>query len=238
MRQLLCYIFLLNFLFSKGQEPVINFSDAVRVNLSEYKAAYVAALDAKNHELAQFLFDSLVNEQLLGTKFNYLSLKRVDNPRIKLKKIKKPIALITHCHWMVKNRGEIQAINKIAREYHNKMTFIVLYYDTKEDALKPSRKFNKHVIVCHAHDKNKYDLFVVKTLRNTLGFPNLIVMDENKIIHKINRGTGVHVDLKTPLKKAKDLNYEYYKKEIAPMIQRIDSINESKRKRKGLFFKK
>lgn len=238
MRLLLLCLFSITHLLLRGQEPIVNFTDAVRVNLSEYKASYIAALDAKNHELAQFLFDSLVNEQLIGTKFNYLSIKRIDNGRLKLKKIRKPIVLFTHTNWMVKNRGEIQAINKVAREYHKKMTFIVLYFDTKEDALKVSRKFNKHVIVCNAHDKNKYDMFLIKTLRNTLGFPNLYVIDENKIIHKIKRGTGVHVDLKTPLKKAKDINYEHFKNELAPMIHRIDSINEAKRSNRKSFFKK
>lgn len=237
MKLLLTYIFVLISLSLLGQvQEDVHFSDAVRVNLSKFKLNYGEAIDQRDTLTANMLFDSLVAHQLKGTKFNYLSLKKVRGGRYRFRKSKKPIVIITYANWIAKGKGEVQAINKIARENHKKIDFIFLFWDTKEDAQKASKKFNKNIIVCYAHDKYRNDQYIVKTMKKTLGFPRTYFIDENKRIIDIKRGFSTFVPYKTPLKKAKDINYNFLKSKYQIMFTRVDSLEIIRKNKKKLWF--
>jgi thiol-disulfide isomerase/thioredoxin len=238
--RLLLTIFILSITFSSvGQvEEEINFSDAVRVNLSKFRSNYGEAIDQRDTITANMLFDSLVAHQLVGTKFNYLSLKKVKGGRYRFKKSKKPIIIITYANWIAKGKGEVQAINKIAREHHKKIDFVFLYWDTKEDAQKASKKFNGHVIVCYAHDKYRNDQYIVKTMKKTLGFPRTYFIDENKKVIDIKRGFSTFVPYKTPLKKAKDINYDFLNSKYQVMFTRVDSLELIRKSKKKSWFRR
>jgi hypothetical protein len=239
MRLLLNLFLLFNSFNIIGQiEEEVNFSDAVRVNLSKFKTSYGEAIDQRDTITANMLFDSLVANQLVGSKFNYLSFKKVKGGRYRFKKAKKPIIIITYSSWVAKGKGEIQAINKIARENHKKIDFLFLYWDEKEDAQKASKKFNSHVIVCYAHDKYRSDQYVVKTMKKTLGFPRTYFIDENKKIMDIKRGFSTFLPHKTPLKKAKDIHYNFLKSKYEIMFLRVDSLELHKKNNTKSWFRR
>lgn len=232
------FLFIISFNLFGQVEEEINFSDAVRVNLSKFKSSYGEAIDQRDTLTANMLFDSLVAHQLVGTKFNYLSFKKVKGGRYRFKKAKKPIIIITYANWIAKGKGEIQAINKIARENHKKFDVIFLYWDTKEDALKPSKKFNQYITVCYAHDKYRSDQYIIKTMKKTLGFPRTYFIDENKKIMDIKRGFSNFVPYKTPLKKAKDLNYNFLKKKYQIMFSHVDSLEMVRKSQRKSWFRR
>lgn len=222
--------------FCQDSDTLVNFTSAIRVNLSKFKQYQQDALDDKDIEKVQLIFDSLVQNQIVGSKFNFLSIRKMNGGKLRFKRIKKPIVIITHTDWLVKNKGELQALNKLAREYKNKISFVFIYWNNKEGARKSARKMNSNIIVCYADENYKYDNRIVKMMRNTLGFPTSYQITENKIIMNVDRGIGKFVSPKTPLKKAKDENYDFIKNRLNPIIQVADSLERNKKKRKFLFF--
>uniref|UniRef100_UPI004049CB7F hypothetical protein n=1 Tax=Flavobacterium sp. TaxID=239 RepID=UPI004049CB7F len=222
--------------FCQGDDDIVNFTSAIRVNLSKFKQDQKDALEDKDLDRVEFLFDSLVQNQIIGSKFNFLKVRKMNGGKLYFKKVNKPIVIITHTDWLVKNKGELQALNKLAREYKKKVSFIFIYWNNKENARKSARKFNRNITVCYADEEYKYDNRIVKMMRNTLGFPTSYQITEKKLIMDVDRGIGKFVAFKTPLNKAKEQNYEYLKQKLSPILQHADSIYPQKKKRKFLFF--
>jgi thiol-disulfide isomerase/thioredoxin len=98
------------------QEPSKSFTEAIRTNFVKYKNQSSEAYRIGDFERGQFLFDSLVQNQLIGSKFNDYTLKRINNRKLKMSKVKKPIFLVTYAAWCIPGKGEIPALNKLAKE--------------------------------------------------------------------------------------------------------------------------
>lgn len=222
--------------FTQSNDTIINFTSAIRVNLSEFKKNQQIALNQKETEKVGVLFDSLVQHQIVGTYFDFLSVRKINGGRLRFKKLKKPTIIFTHADWLVKNKGEVQAINKLAREYKNKVNFVFIYWIKKEIARKNSKKLNSNIIICFADEDYKYDFRMIKMMRNTLGFPTTYQMNEKRIIVNVEQGLGKFIPLNVSLKKAKDENYNYLKSKLEPTLSYADSLANIKPKRKFLFF--
>lgn len=226
----------LYFGFAQNNDTIIRFTSAVRVNLSEFKRHQQEALNQKDTEKAAILFDSLVQSQIVGTYFDFLSIRKINGGRFRFKKVKKPTVIFTHADWLVKNKGEVQAINKLAKEYKNKVNFVFINWIKEEAARKNSKKLNANVIVCFADEDYKYDFRMIKMMRNTLGFPTTYQMNEKRILINVEKGLGKFIPLNIPLKKAKDENYNYLKTKLEPTLSYADSLANLKPKKKFLFF--
>ena len=222
--------------FTQDNDTIVKFTSAVRVNLSEFKKNQQEALNQKDTEKVTVLFDSLVQNQIVGTYFDFLSVRKINGGRLRFKKLKKPTIIFTHADWLVKNKGEVQAINKLAREYKNKVNFIFIYWIKKEGARKNSKKLNSNIITCFADEDYKYDFRMIKMMRNTLGFPTTYQMNEKRIIIDVDQGIGKFIPLNVPLKKAKDENYDFLKSKLQPTLSYADSLANLKPKKKFLFF--
>ncbi len=126
------------------QESPKSFTEAVRTNFLKYKFQSSEAYRVGDFERGQFLFDSLVQNQLIGSKFNDYSLKRVSNRKLKMSKVKKPIFLITYAAWCIPGKGEIPALNKLAKE-NKDIEFIVIVWGKKQDVKKFAKKFSSQI---------------------------------------------------------------------------------------------
>lgn len=209
-------VFFILYLPTWAQEETKLFSEAVRTNFSHFKRQSNKAFKEGDFERGQFLFDSLVQNQLIGSKFNDYTLKRVSNRKLKMSKLKKPIFLITYAAWCVPGKGEIPALNKLAKEFHNEIEFIVIVFGKKQEVKKFSSKFNHHIEVCYAHKNYRNDNEIVENMKETLGFPTVYMMTSDLQLIDIKRGIVV-APLKTPLKKAIELNYLIYKERLAQL---------------------
>ena len=239
MRKFYSLVFIFAFVsfgFCQDNDTIVKFTSAIRVNLSKFKNHQQIALDHKEPEKAKILFDSLVHQQVKGSYFDFFSVRKVHGGRVRFKRLKKPVVMFTHTDWLVKNKGELQAINKLAREYRKSVTFLFIYWNNKEGAKKASKKLNSNIISCFADEDYKYDFRMVKMMRNTLGFPTTYQMNEHGIIRNVEQGIGKFIPLHVPLKKAKDDNYNYLKDKLQHTLQYADSLANLKPKRRFLFF--
>jgi thiol-disulfide isomerase/thioredoxin len=195
-------------LFSQGDS--IYFSNAIKIDLKKYKKDTALAYRKGDTERGKFLFDSLVDHRLTGTKFDDFTFKKAGGSKVKLSKYKKPIILITYASWCVTAKGEIPAINKLAKKYGKDVKFVVLFWDRKQNMKKIARKFNHNITVCYAHESYKNDEIIVAALKHTLGFPTSYYLDENLKVIDIRRCGIKQCPKKTPYERAYALNYNSY----------------------------
>jgi thiol-disulfide isomerase/thioredoxin len=203
----------LNLLAQSNEETPKLFTEAIRTNFLKYKYQSSEAYRLGDFERGQYLFDSLVNNQLVGSKFNDFSIKRISNKKLKISKLKKPIFLLTYASWCVPSKGEIPALNRLAKENKN-VEFIVIIWGKKKEAKKFSNKFSSKFEMCYAHKNYKNDDQIVQSMRETLGFPTCYMIDESLQVVSIKRGAA-QPPLRMPIKKAMEMNYEIFSERLS-----------------------
>ncbi|HTO36659.1 MAG TPA: redoxin domain-containing protein [Flavobacterium sp.] len=208
--------------FGQVEQPL--FSDAVRKNFQFFKTQSIQAYKYGDFERGQFLFDSLVQNQLIGSKFNDFTLRKVSNQKLKISKVKKPIFLVTYAAWCVPSKGEIPAINKLAKEYSKDIEFVVIVWGKKKEAKKFANKFNSKIEICYAHRNYKKDNNVVESMKETLGFPTCYMIDAQLQVTDIRRG-ALQLPLRTQSKKAVEENYLFFRERLNTLFL-PDSISK------------
>ncbi|WP_159802206.1 redoxin domain-containing protein [Flavobacterium sp. MK4S-17] len=203
-------------LFSQGDS--LYFSNAVRINLKKYKKESSLAFRTGNVERGKYLFDSLVDYRLTGTKMDNFTFKKVNRKKIKLNSFKKPVVLITYASWCVMSPGEIPALNKIAQKYKDDVAIVVLFWDRRNKMKRLARKFNRHITVCYAHESYKGDSNAVTSLKHTLGLPTSFYLDSKLHIVDIKRCGMQLCPKKTPYNKAYALNYNSFLEGLSTII--------------------
>ncbi|HEY0092417.1 MAG TPA: thioredoxin family protein [Flavobacterium sp.] len=222
MRLIILLFFALLLSYSgTSQTESLSFSDAIKPHLNKYNLQSDMEFERGNVARGQFLFDSLVQNYLVGSRFNEYALKNVNGGKLRFKKIRKPIFLITYASWCLLNKGEIAALNKLSSKYSKQICFVVLFWDKKENVRKAARKFGSRINVCYANEAYKNDAQIVATLKHTLGFPTSYLLDRNRQIIDIKRG-GVVTPKDTPYRNSFKLNYELFS-------ERLDEFNSKTR---------
>jgi thiol-disulfide isomerase/thioredoxin len=221
--QVLIFAALLLSQMAIGQDKTVMFSDAVKSNIKKYNTESDQIYEKGEIEKGQAMFDSLVKDHLVGSRFDDYSFKSVNSRKVKLSKIKKPVFIITYSSWCLLNKGEIAALNKLSRTYNDKVQFIVVFWDTKSDMKKLGRQFSGRIKVCYANEAYKNDASVVATLKHSLGFPTSYFLNSNLEVVDIKRG-GITVPPKTPVKKAIEMNYNVFNERLASFLEKKDQV--------------
>jgi thiol-disulfide isomerase/thioredoxin len=222
---LLTTLFTLFITLSYSQDTINYFSDAIRKNTKSYAKASNKAYERNNIKEGKDLFDSLVKNKLVGTKFDDFNLKVYKEKNVKINRINKPIFIITYASWCVITKGEIPALNILAKEHRDDMQIIVIFWDKKSDIKNIAYKFSDDIKVCYANENYAKDAHVVATIKHTLGFPTSIFIDENKNVVNIKHFENT-IKLKTPIKQAIITSYNYFSKDINENLVRAVSNNK------------
>ncbi|AWA31271.1 hypothetical protein HYN48_14860 [Flavobacterium magnum] len=194
------------------------FSVAVKQNIKKYNTLSNKAYENGDIEQGQFLFDTLVSNQLAGTKFEDYTLKRFSGGKLKLSSIKKPIMIQTYSSWCVMNKGEIPALNKLARKYHKDLQIVVVFWDRKQAAKSLASQFNGYIEVCYANENYKKDEAMVATLKYAIGFLTSYYIDGNLKVISIKKGALVQTPKKTPLKEAIKQQFDVYNEALSSLL--------------------
>lgn len=212
-RFLLTLILSLPLTASYSQDTITYLSDAIKENINPYKKASNKAYEKRDFDEGKNLFDSLVKNKLVGTKFDDFSLKVYKDKNVKINRISKPVFIITYASWCVIPKGEIPALNILAKEHRDNLQFIVVFWDKKSDLKKIAHKFNDNIKVCYANEYYSKDSHIVATIKHTLGFPTSIFLDENKNVIAIKHFNS-KIKIKTPIKEAITNSYNYFSRDI------------------------
>lgn len=205
-RKLLTILLILIVQFTFGQEEEkILFSDALAMHLPKYEKKAKAAYRFRNFDKAKMLFDSLVENHLSGSTMDNFKFSRLKASSVSLYDFEKPVYLITYASWCVTTEGEIPALNELAAKYHDKIDFVVLFWDTPKATKTAAKKYNKHITILYVNELDNNDAFVVSQLKHSLGLPTVFLLNENKKVLDIRR--NVSHSLEKSLEESIDMNY-------------------------------
>lgn len=191
--------------FGQQEEDKIFFSEALSLHLPKYETKAKKAFYYRNYEEGEQLFDSLVEFGLSGSYMDNFKFNKTNGKRISLYDFKKPVYFITYASWCIQSKGEVPAINKLANKYHDKIDFVILFWDNKKTTKKMSKKYNENIHVLYVDEQENQDAFVINQLKHSLGLPTTFLIDKNKKIQAIRR--GVTHSYGKSLEDSYDLNY-------------------------------
>lgn len=197
-------IFTVQFTFSQEEEKIL-FSDALTVHLPKYEKKAKEAYRYRNFERGENLFDSLVENHLKGSIMDNFQFNRLKASSVSLYDFEKPVYLITYASWCITTEGEIPALNELAAKYHDKIDFVVLFWDTPKATKSAAKNYNKHIKILYVNELDNNDAFVVSQLKHSLGLPTVFLLNEKKEILDIRR--GVSHSLQKSMEESIDMNY-------------------------------
>lgn len=202
---LIFIFFVVQATFGQDKEKPLLFSEALAMHLPKYEVKAKAAYRYRDFEEAQALFDSLVNNHLNGSIMDNFKFYRLNSSEISLYNFQKPVYFITHASWCVTTKGEIPALNELAKKYSDKIDFVVLFWDDQKTSKKAAKEYNQFITVLYVNELNNQDAFVVSQLKHSLGLPTTFLLDGNKKILDVRR--GVSHSLQKSLEESIDVNY-------------------------------
>lgn len=219
MKQLIIYIFLLNYtVFAFSQDEVKRFPDAVKENIKKYNAISSKAYEIGDLEKGQFFFDTLVSNHFVGTKFQNYTFKRVFGGKLKLNEVKKPILIQTYSSWCVLNKGEVQALNKLSKKYNKELQIIVIFWDRKREARELANQFSGNIEVCYANEAYNKDGELVATLKYAIGFLTSYYLDADLKVVAMKKGAPNQLPRKTPLKDCIKMYFDSYNEDLSNLL--------------------
>lgn len=193
MGKSLLFLILLATLTAHSQDRErISFSKAVERNIKEYTKKSEAAYHFQNFEHAEFLFDSIIDHVVKGSYIDNFTVKKRSGKKIELYQFKKPIILITYASWCTPGKGEIPALNKIAKKYHKDIDFVVLFWDSKRSVKKSTRKYSNKIKILYVDEKENRDDHIVRIMKHSFGIPTTYFIDKNKRIVDLRRSVIHH----------------------------------------------
>ena len=199
-----------------SQEDRISFSEAISLHLPKYKAQADKAYRQDKVLRAEFLFDSLIDFALKGSRLDNFKVKDLKGRPVELDEFRKPVYLITSSSWIVPTDGEIPALNRLAGTYHDKVDFVLLFWDNQDTAKQLSKSYNKNIRILYVDELKNNHCHVVKTMKHSLGFPTSFLLDKEKLVidirRKISHPYGIEFE------KSFDLNFDSFSKGISLLL--------------------
>ena len=190
MKHFLLFLFIifgLNIQAQTKKNDKLYFSDALAMHLPKYIVKAKKAYRHREFKRAKHLFDTLVETKLKGTyidNFKFLNLK---DKTVALYDFKKPVYLLTYASWCVPGKGEIPALNELAKKYQDKIDFAILFWDTKQKAKELAKNFNTHIKVFYINETTNKHAYIIKNLKHSLGLPTCYLISNNKKLMNIKR---------------------------------------------------
>lgn len=206
---------------SYGQEDQVFFSEAISTHLPKYKERADKAYRLQNIERAEFLFDSLVNNCLKGSRLDDFKVRDLKDRPVRLNEFQKPVYMMTNAAWVVSNKGEIPALNKLAAKYHEQVDFVVLFWDSRETVKELAKKYSPNIKVLYVDELQNNSSYVVRSMKHSLGLPTTFLLDKDKNIldirRKVSHAYGIEFE------KSFNLNFDSFSKAISVLLMEDSS---------------
>lgn len=217
MRKLLLLFLTQLFIISAfAQQEPVSFSEALTTHLPKYKKHADKAYRTQNIERATFLFDSLVNYCLKGSRMDNFKVKDLRRKPVLLDEFQNPVYLTTYASWIAPTAGEIPALNKLADKYHDQVDFVMLFWDNRETAKELAKKYSDHITILYVDEMQNSSPHVIKMMKHSLGFPTSFLLDKDKNILDIRRKIAHPFGIE--LEKSFDLNYDAFSNALSLLL--------------------
>lgn len=191
--------------FGQQEEKKIFFSEALSQHLPKYEKKAKKAYELRDYNRGRELFDSLVKFELNESYMDNFKFNQLSSKKITFYDFKKPVYLITYSSWCIASEGEIPALNQLASKYHDKIDFVILFWDDKRTTRQMAKSYNENIKILYVDEMQNNDSYVIKQLKHSLGLPTTFLIDGNKKILDIRR--GVTHSFGKSFEESFDLNY-------------------------------
>lgn len=189
VKKLLLLILLVTFSAqAQDLEPKNLFSQAIGKNIKKYNHQAAEAYAMQDFERAEFLFDSLVNNVINKSYLDNFKVRKLSGRKVELNDFEKPVFLMTYASWCTPGKGEIPALNGIAKEYSKYIDFVVLFWDSKSKVRKASKEYSKNITILYVDETENTHDHIVETMKHSLGFPTSFFINKDKMIVDVRRG--------------------------------------------------
>ncbi|MBC5994885.1 TlpA family protein disulfide reductase [Pontibacter cellulosilyticus] len=181
------------------------------------------AWNDKNEELTKAYRDSSISIFINSLVEPHVFKDRRNKP-FSLGSIDKPVVLSASASWCTPCIAEIPAYNKIVEEYGDKVTFIILFHDTKDKLSALASKYNKQVILVPSapRDIPNTDLDI-NGFKHSLGYPANYFISQDRQIVSVTLGAAV-AGTKVTTEQAYQFNYEHLKNEIEHLLSKTKQL--------------
>lgn len=173
-------------------ETKIPFSVAISAHIKKYNIKSKAAYAENDIEYAEFLFDSIVDNHLVGTFMDNFTMNPLKGDPVTFDEFEKPIFLMTYASWCVPGIGQIPALNDLVDRFHDQIDFIMLFWDTPEKMREVEREYSNNIHMFYVNEKTNRDSYIINNLKHSLGFPMMYYLDPDKKLLGIKKVVTHH----------------------------------------------
>ena len=202
--------------FGNAQEEKIFFSEAISMHLPKYEKEVQKAFRTQNIERTQFLFDSLVSHCLKGSYLDNFEVRNLKKEKVRLDSFDKPIFLITRSSWCISTEGEAPALNELAAQYRDQLSFVILFWDTYGESKKEAQKYTRDITILYVDELKNQSSYIIRNMKHSLGFPTYFLLDENRQIKDVRR--SISHPYGVAMKESFTLNYNAISQGISLLL--------------------
>lgn len=194
-------------------------STAIKRNIPVYNYKSELAFHQNDMEQVHFLFDSLVNNVIKGSRMDNFQVHKKNGRLIHFDRFQKPLFIITYSSWYPLKEGEIKALNQIAKEYRKDIKFIALFWENRIETKRISKKFSRNVEVLYADEGANSSDGIIKSVKYSLGVPTAIFTDSDRVILDVGR-LPANV-LKEEIEESFNRKYSYFKSGVETILKSL-----------------
>lgn len=188
----------------------------VSTNIFAQKSYYNNAIHSCNGSSSTQLIECIKGTYLLDYDF-----KTIKGNVVKTADTKKPIVIVAAATWSGPFWGGMPALNEFVEANHDKIEFIMIFWDTEDKVLRASKKINEHIALIPARAEDKVEkgyLDISGFVHKLNDYPTAYLIDKNKKFIDVIRGAA------SPSKTMKweevtKINLEKLNKVMAPLLQ-------------------
>lgn len=190
----------------------------ITVSLSVFaqKKYYNNAVNSCSGTSSSELIECIKGTYLLNYDFTTINGKVISTSDIK-----KPIIIVAAATWSGPFWGGMPALNKIVEENHDKIQFIMIFWDKEAKVKKMAHKINEHIALIPARESDKVErgnLDISGFVHKIQDYPTAYLINKNQQFVNVVRGA------ESPSKTMKweevtKTNLENLNKVIAPLLQ-------------------
>ncbi|WGH76419.1 thioredoxin family protein [Tenacibaculum tangerinum] len=158
------------------------------ITFSQNKTYYNFAVNNCVEESAEVLIYKCIKGSYL---LNY-NFTTMESETVSTDKIKKPIVLIANATWSAPCWGDVPTLNKMVEKYHNKLEFIVIFWDKEAKVKRMAEKLDDRIKLIPAReiDKVKKGYLDISGFVHKLDYPTAYLIDKQKQFVNVKRGAA------------------------------------------------
>ena len=221
-RSLFVLIFLTVSILS-AQENTIFFSQALNVHIPKYIHDVEQAISSNKKDTITHLFNDLVRHSLVGTYFDDFNSNSLGKKNLPFSKFEKPVLLITYSPWSIPSKGEMPALNELAKEYGDQIDIVLLFWSDQKTARKKAKDYHHKIKIRYVDDQDNKNTQIIRNLKHSLGLPLIFSVSSNEMVVNIEKRLVNKLD--QTIENCYTKNIELYKNSILRLLSNEDALS-------------